>query len=100
MLGSDFNGKYNLQTGIHYIKSNADNRAVHGKLLEIIEDNELTQYKIFKKKMKINKASVPDDLSAYILKGLPEKINPVLTAIYTQSLHDNSLLQDWLKQKR
>ncbi len=36
------------------------------------------------KKLKINKAASPDDLPAYILKELADKIIPILKAIYTQ----------------
>jgi hypothetical protein len=48
-------------------------------------------------KLKVNKASDPDDLPAYILKELAEEIAPILTAIFTQSLQQGSLPHDWLK---
>ncbi len=38
------------------------------------------------KKLKVNKASGLDDLSAYILKELADEIAPIITAICTLSL--------------
>ena len=48
-------------------------------------------------KLKINKASGPDDLPAYILRETAVEIAPVLTAIFNQSLKTGTLPEDWLK---
>ena len=48
-------------------------------------------------KLKVNKASGPDDLPAYILRETATEIAPVLTAIFNQSLKTGTLPEDWLK---
>jgi hypothetical protein len=48
-------------------------------------------------KLKVNKASGPDNLPAYILRETATEIAPVLTAIFNQSLKTGTLPQDWLK---
>jgi hypothetical protein len=47
-------------------------------------------------KLKVNKASGPDDLPAYILRETAVEIAPVLTAIFNQSLKCGTLPKDWL----
>ncbi len=46
--------------------------------------------KVFRK-LKVSNASEPDDLPAYILKELAEKIALIITSINTLSLQDSSL---------
>ena len=48
-------------------------------------------------KLKVNKASGPDDLPAYILRETATEIAPLLTAIFNQSLKSGTLPEDWLK---
>jgi hypothetical protein len=48
-------------------------------------------------KLKVNKASGPDDLPANILKETATEIAAVLTAIFNQSLKTGTLPEDWLK---
>lgn len=46
--------------------------------------------------MEPNKASGPDQIPARILKECANEIAPILTAIFTQSLHTGELPSDWL----
>jgi hypothetical protein len=48
-------------------------------------------------KLKVNKASGPDDLPAFILRETATEIAPVLTAIFNQSLKTGTLPEDCLK---
>ncbi len=48
--------------------------------------------KVFLKKLKVSKASGPDDLPAYILNELTAEFTVKLAAIYTHNILQDSLL--------